>query len=198
MAKINIMEPTAAPRARPWAQTFAPYFPADASGQRPFSITINKPQDEVFLVLRNMDNFPHFFEKLERVESFAVGRFVWHFRDDTAPDGSFALPVRMEYGAQNDGLMWKAEDAAGFSYTVALKLEPAPAGRGTIVRMMVVYDNMVGELAGRFEKLLGKDAEVLSKKNLQRLKAFCETGHVPTTQGQPSGRTEDLETSLQH
>lgn len=198
MAKINILEPTVTPRTRPWTQTFAPYFADEAAAKRPHSVTINKPQDEVFLVLRNLDNFPHFFEKLEKVESFAEGSFVWHFRDDTAADGSFAIPIQMKFGENRDSLMWKSEDGAGFAYTVAIKLEPAQAGRGTIARMMVAYDNMVGELAGKFEKFLGKDAEILSKKNLQRLKAFCETGHVPTTQGQPSGRAEDLEPSMKH
>ena len=86
----------------------------------------------------------------------------------------------------------------GFVYTLAIHLEPAQYGRGTVARLIVSYDATSGAIASIFEKMFGGDATLLSRKNLQRLKAFCETGNVPTTDGQSSGREEDLVVPLKH
>ncbi|KYG63785.1 hypothetical protein AZI86_13255 [Bdellovibrio bacteriovorus] len=176
----------------------AKYFPEEGSGRRPLSATIyKKTVSEVFDLLRNVENFPQFFESLKKVETAGEGKAQWYFQgipsEGFSSHDSFSVPMNVQFDQSNNSLVWKAEDKAGFDYTIAIELLPAPADRGTIVRLMVAYENMLGEIAGKFEKIFGKDAEVTSKKNLQRLKAFCETGSVPTTEGQPSGREEDLE-----
>lgn len=171
----------------------AKYFPEDGSGRRPLSATIYKKDvAEVFKLLQNVENFPQFFESLMKVENLGDGKAHWHFHQDSSSFEPFSVPMSVDYDHSQNGLVWKAEDKAGFDYSIAIELVPAPANRGTVVRLMVAYDNLAGEIAGKFEKLFGKDAEVTSKKNLYRLKSFCETGSVPTTEGQPSGRDEDL------
>ncbi len=181
------------------SQLFAKYFPEDGTGKRPLTQTIHKKTPaEVFTLLKNLDNLPQFFENLSKVESLGPNKANWYFKNNSPSFDSFSVPMSLEFDTNNQGLVWKAEDAAGFDYSVAIELQTAPANRGTIVHMMVAYDNLAGEIAGKFEKLFGKDAEMTSKKNLYRLKAFCETGSVPTTEGQPSGRDEDQPQELKH
>jgi uncharacterized membrane protein len=182
------------PAVRPRRDIFDRYFPEESAGRRPISTTIAKPQSEIFAILRDVGNFPSFFENLERVEVVNPELSNWHFKGDE----KFAMPMQIESNLDGDLFVWKSLDAAGFVYTLAIHLEPAQAGRGTVVRMLVSYDEKTGAIAGMFEKLFGADALINSKKNLQRLKAFCETGHVPTTDGQPSGRDEDQSTSVKH
>lgn len=179
---------------RPKQNIFASYFPDSDNDERPMSVTVLKPQAEVYALLRDIQNFPLFFENLEKVEESGASRANWYFRDGTS---SMTVPMAMESTKKDELLVWKAEDKAGFVYTVALYLEPAQANRGTVVRMKVAYDSAVGEVVGMIEKLFGSDALLLSKKNLQRFKAFCETGHVPTTEGQSSGRAEDQDDGLE-
>lgn len=178
--------PTTAPR--PKRDIFVKYFPDENAAKHPLSATIQRPQSEIFAILRDVGNFPLFFENLERVEVLNSELSNWHFKGEE----EFAVPIQIRSDFDGDLLVWKSQDATGFVYTLAIHLEPAQAGRGTVVRLMVAYDATSGAIASIFEKMFGLDAKVLSKKNLQRLKAFCETGHVPTTDGQPSGREEDL------
>lgn len=175
------------------------YFSEERTGERPMSITIYKKSvPEVFAILKNIENFPEFFEHLKKIEMGADGLSQWHFHNSSdSPETAFSVPMTLSMEG-NNLLVWKAETKAGFDYTVAIELLPAPANRGTVVRVMVAYDNFAGELASKIEMLFGKDAKVMAKKSLYRLRAFCETGHVPTTVGQPSGREEDLLPESKH
>ena len=171
---------------------FEKYFPEDGLGKRPFSMTVNKKSvPEVYAAISNLENLPLFFEHLAKIEMRSATQADWHFRG-TETDNYTSVPMSLELDQSSSSLVWKAETQAGFDYSVGFFLEPASAGRGTVVRMLVAYDNLVGEIAGKLEFLFGKDAMINSKKNLYRLKAFLETGHVPTTEGQPSGREEDM------
>ena len=170
----------------------------DSDQKRPMSATIQKPKSEVFALLSNIKNFPHFLENLEEVDAGDQGKTTWHFRDSVMGGDKLSIPMQLEGESGAQELTWKASDKAGFGYSIAIRLEDAQAGRGTVVRMQVQYDSLAGKLAGMFEKIFGNDAEILTKKNLQRFKAFCETGHVPTIVGQPSGRDEDTSTTTKH
>lgn len=170
---------------------FASYFKDEEPSKRPVSTTIHKSVAEVTSLISDLKNLPLFLEYLEMVEAGKGSQANWHFKNSERDAKSYIVPVNFKT-VEGEGVFWQAEDAAGFQYSVGVQILPAPAGRGTIVRMMTAYDSTVGEIAGLVEKVFGKDAEATSKKNLQRFKAFCETGHVPTTEGQPSGREEDL------
>lgn len=177
---------------------FEKYFPEEGLGKRPFSLTINKKSvAEVYAALKNIENLPYFFEHLEKVQMTNSNQGEWHFRD-TEKNDLVKMPMNIETDDMASSLVWKSETSAGFNYSVGIFLEPAAANRGTVVRMLVAYDTLAGKTIGRLEALLGKDAMISSKRNLYRLKAFIETGHVPTTEGQPSGRDEDQPQSMKH
>lgn len=177
---------------------FEKYFPDDGLGKRPLSQTIyKKTVSEVYSVLKNIENLPLFFENLERVQIRGDREADWYFKG-LQVENMEPVPMSLTVDEDLSSLVWKAETKAGFDYSVGFFLEPAPANRGTIVRMLVAYDNLIGEIGGKLELLFGKDALITSKKNLYRLKAFLETGHVPTTEGQPSGRDEDVPHELKH
>jgi uncharacterized membrane protein len=170
---------------------FANYFKGEEPAKRPVSETINRPVTEVTSLLTNIKNLPLFLEYLEMVEAGKGTNTQWHFKNNASSSKALVVPVNFKT-VEGEGVYWQAEDSAGFQYSVGVQIMAAPAGRGTVVRMMTAYESAIGEAAGVVQKLFGKDAEATSKKNLQRFKAFCETGHVPTTEGQSSGREEDL------
>lgn len=171
---------------------FNQYFGEESSHKRPMSVTINKSPTEVYAALSNLNNFPLFLENLEKVEVSTKGRANWQFSGKNQGEKPFVLDMGIEFNETESGLLWQAKDSFGFSYSIAIFLEQAQAGRGTVVRMMVGYEDKTGEFASLVEKIFGGDAQMSSTKNLQRFKAFCETGHVPTIEGQSSGRDEDL------
>jgi uncharacterized membrane protein len=169
--------------------SYANLFPASPEGKRPFSATIVKSLEEVANHLADLERFPMFLENLEKVTTTSEGKSEWQFRSREDLSSTLKVPMRSILGINND-YTFQSEDGAGFTYNVRVELVPAQAGRGTIARMSVEYDSKTGEIASVFSKLFGGDASLLAKKNLQRFKAFCETGHVPTIEGQPSGREE--------
>ena len=196
---MSTMPSSSIDRARKRKDLTARYFASESSEKRPLSTTIHKKSPhEIYSLLSNLDNFPRFFENLQKVESSGADQAKWYFKSTTEADAELVVPMKRVSQTQDEGFVWKAEDGAGFAYSVTVQLEPTQAQRGTVVRMVVAYENMAGKIAGIVEKLFGTDAEVQSKKNLQRLKAFCETGHFPTIEGQSSGRSEDLLSSTKH
>ncbi|UYL07996.1 SRPBCC family protein [Bdellovibrio sp. SKB1291214] len=157
-------------------------------GKVPHCTTINKSVEEVAALVGDVSNLPQFFEGLEKVEMEGL-RASWQFRKASE---SSSLSMRLTEDRTARSWTWEADDSAGFDYSIVIKLDKAQANRGTIVQMKVEYDNKFTGALAAFEKIFGgKDADTTAKVNLQRLKAFCETGSVPTIEGQPSGREED-------
>ncbi|MBC7457973.1 MAG: hypothetical protein H7235_06820 [Bdellovibrionaceae bacterium] len=178
-------------------ERFGQYFKDIDPEKRPFSATINKPLNEVYALLSDTKNFPLFFENLEKIEEVKGEKSKWHFKN-TFEQSTMAIAMKTALEKNGESIQWTSEDGAGIKYDIAAQLFPATGGRGTVVHMLVSYETKIGAVMGFFEKLFGVDADVLTKKNLQRFKAYCETGHVPTTEGQPSGRDEDQSETMKH
>ena len=66
----------------------------------------------------------------------------------------------------------------------------SPRNEGTIVSLGMAYSIPGGKLTELLTKITAEDPNSLSNLNLRRLKAYMETGEVPTTEGQVSGREE--------
>ncbi len=162
-------------------------FPEESKSRRPHSDTIRRPIGEVAAILANLRNFPDFLEHLEKVEPSESGETKWHFRIGD----EVIVPMRRVSSPDANLFMWKSEDGAGLDYTLAIELVEAQAARGTIVRIMTAYTSKASGLLSKLEAVFGEEASIMAKRNLQRFKAYCETGHVPTTEGQPSGRDDD-------
>jgi uncharacterized membrane protein len=158
-------------------------------GKIPHCATINKPLEQVAIIVGDISNFPLFFEGLKKVEMEGQ-QASWHFQ--TSGSDLKTVMMKLNENRVDRTWTWQADDSAGFNYSVTVKLDKAQADRGTIVQMKVQYENKFAGTLAAFEKIFGgKDAEMTTKINLQRLKAFCETGSIPTIEGQPSGRDED-------
>lgn len=171
----------------PSKTVFESIFPDDIKYKRPFSATINRPIDFVSEKLRVLENYPIFFENLKKVETIGEKKSKWFFKSEE----ELMAPMQLIKESSNHFLVWKTEDAAGFDFTFAVSVEEAQANRGTIVRIMSIYDSKTSDILSKLEAVLGTNASITMKKALQRFKAFCETGHFPTVEGQPSGRDKD-------
>ena len=63
-----------------------------------------------------------------------------------------------------------------------------PAGRGTRIEVDLRYTPPLGGAGAIVAKLLGEEPSLQLKEDLRRFKQILETGEIPTTEGQPSGR----------
>jgi uncharacterized membrane protein len=157
------------------------------------SITINNTPRELYDFWRDLENLPRFMENLESVTEIGPNQSHWVA---TGPGGK-----RVEWDAEiyneKDGEMiaWKSLPGADVTNAGSVHFEEAPGGRGTYVKVTLNYNPPGGKAAALFAKLFGAEPGQLVEHNLKRLKQLIETGEIPTTEGQTSGRALDREST---
>jgi uncharacterized membrane protein len=151
------------------------------------SITINRPAAELYDFWHNFEALPLFMNHLESVKQNGDGHSHWVAK---GPAGT-----QVEWDAEiiedkpNEYIAWRSLEGADVDNTGSVRFERAPGGRGTIVRAEVDYHPPAGVLGATVAKLFGEDPEKQIHVDLHRFKQIMETGEIPTTEGQPAGRS---------
>jgi uncharacterized membrane protein len=150
------------------------------------SVTILKSPDEVYAFLRDFNNLALFMSDIMDVKKTSPSRAKWIIK--TQNDATM-LEWETEIVEDKSGelISWKSLDHSEVEQTGRISLLKAPGDYGTEVRFFVSYNKKSGKLSEWFNKLFHSDSETLILKDLRRLKAYLETGEVPTIFGQPSG-----------
>jgi uncharacterized membrane protein len=149
-------------------------------------LVVNKRPQECYDYWRDFSNFPRFMRHVEDVRVLDEKRSHWTV---AGPAGR-----RIEWDAEivedvpGERIAWKAGAKAEVPNAGVVRFEPATGGRGTIVRIRMHYRPPAGELGSMVAHLLGEAPELQARHDLRRFKQVLETGEVPTTAGQPSGR----------
>jgi uncharacterized membrane protein len=147
------------------------------------SILINRPPEECYRFWHDFENLPRFMRSVESVRVENDRRSHWVAR---APGG-----IRLEWDSEiiddkPDRLISWHSLNADVPNAGSVHFDPAPAGRGTFVRVRMSHD--MPTLSGIAAKVIGKVPKRQVKEDLRRFKQLMETGEIPTTRGQPSGR----------
>lgn len=148
-------------------------------------ITVNRSTEECYRFWRAFDNFPRFMKHLELVEQIDDKRSRWCAK---APAGA-----RMEWEAEliddipGERLAWRSLEGADVDNYGVVRFEPAPGGRGTIVRVQLQYSPPGGRAGTLVAKLFGEEPSQQIDDDLRRFKWLIETGEITTTVGQPAG-----------
>ena len=151
------------------------------------SVTVNRSPEEVYRFWRNFENLPRFMNHLESVTDLGNNRSHWVAK---APAGSTVQWDAEVYNEKEGELIaWRSLEGADVDNAGSVRFEPAPEGRGTIVRVTLKYDPPAGKLGSLVAKLWGEEPSQQIDEDLRRFKQVMETGEIPTTEGQPSGRS---------
>jgi uncharacterized membrane protein len=154
-----------------------------------FSVTIGKPVEEVFQFWRNFQNLPFFMKDLSDVQVLSDKKSHWTVEVKAGLKFEWDAVITDEIPGEM--ITWKSMEGSSVQTNGTVTFEKAPADRGTIVHLAMqvhVPGSKASELAGKFT---GEDPHNLTLTNLRRLKAYLETGVIPTTEGQASGREAD-------
>lgn len=149
------------------------------------AVTINKSPEELFTFWRNFENLPRFMEHLESVKVLDGTHSHWVAR---APFGR-----TVEWDAEiineraNELIAWRSTEDADVNSVGSVTFTPAPANRGTIVRIVMQYDPPGGTFGAAIAKLFGEEPSQQIEGDLRHLRQIMETGEIPTTEGQPAG-----------
>jgi uncharacterized membrane protein len=147
------------------------------------SILINRPPEECYRFWHDFENLPRFMRSIESVRLESDRRSHWVAR---APGG-----MRLEWDSEiiddkPDRLISWHSLNADVPNAGSVHFDPAPGGRGTLVRVRMSHD--MPTLSGIAARVIGKVPKRQVNEDLRRFKQIMETGEIPTTRGQPSGR----------
>lgn len=151
-----------------------------------FSVTINKPVEEVFAFWRRLENLPRFMQHLRSVTATGPRTSHWEAR---APFGtSLAWDAEITDERENSYLVWRSLEGSVVDHRGSVEFRRAPAERGTQIIVAMDIRPPAGSLGAGLASLFGEHPEQKIKGDLRRLKQLLETGEIATTEGQPSGR----------
>lgn len=139
------------------------------------SITINRSARAVYEFWRDFGNLAEVMENVKSVRT--SGRFTeWLIA------GPLGKTVRLETEIIEDRpgrlISWQSTHASDIDTTGKVLFHKAPAGRGTVVELIVAYKPPAGELGRAFARLSGKEPFVQARQDLRRLKMVMETGEI--------------------
>jgi uncharacterized membrane protein len=151
------------------------------------SITINSSPDELYRFWRNFQNLPRIMNHLESVRDIGGNRSHWVAKAPAGTTVEWDAEIYNE--KENELIAWRSLENADVDNAGSVHFEPAPGGRGTVVRVSLKYDPPGGFLGATVARLFGENPEQQIEEDLRRFKQVMETGEVTTTEDQPFGRT---------
>jgi len=148
------------------------------------SVTVGRPLADVFRFWRNFENLPTFMQHLDSVAVREEGISHWVAR---GPAG-----LRVQWDARvineidNKVIGWQSLAGSTVSTAGSVNFDETP--HGTRVRVHLQYNPPAGRLGAAVARLFGEEPGQTIREDLRRFKRLMETGEIPTTDGQPSGR----------
>ncbi len=150
------------------------------------SITINRTPQELYKFWRDFENLPKFMEGLDSVTKTDETRSHWVA---TGPAGkTVEWDAELYNEKEGELIAWRSLAGSDVTNAGSVHFTGAPDGRGTYLKVVLNYNPPGGKAAALFAKLFGQEPGQLVEHNLKRLKHLIETGEIPTTEGQSSGR----------
>ncbi|HLO50222.1 MAG TPA: SRPBCC family protein [Kamptonema sp.] len=150
------------------------------------TVTIDKSPEELYRFWRDFENLPHFMKHLKYVKVIDNKRSHWIA---SAPmDNSIEWDAEIINEQENRLIAWASIEGADVDNSGFVRFQPAPAGRGTEVKVVIEYNPPGGAIAANFAKLFGEEPKQQIGDDLRRFKQIMETGEIATVEGQSSGR----------
>jgi uncharacterized membrane protein len=149
------------------------------------SILLNCSPEEAYQFWSNFENLPLFMRHLESVKALDEHKSRW------IAIGPLGKRVRwnaeIAFDRKNEVIAWRSLPDSDVYVDGVVKFKPAPANRGTLLTVVVVYQPPAGPIGNTLARILGKDPSFMMRQDLRRMKALIETGEIPTTEGQTHG-----------
>jgi uncharacterized membrane protein len=154
------------------------------------TVSVNKTPQECYAFWRDVSNLSKFSPMLESVTKIDDKRSHWVLKGPRGTHIEWDSEITVDRPGER--LAWHSLKGSEVMHAGVVRFERAPGGRGTFVSVMMHYQPPGGRIATGFAKLIGKDPNRQVREDLRRFKSAIETGEVPSTRDQPSGRRSFL------
>lgn len=128
---------------------------------------------------------------LESVDLLSERRSRWTVALESGKTVTWEAEITSEEPGRS--LSWQSVEGSDVKTTGSITFSNPIGKKGALVELSLRYTLPGGKPAELLLKLAGEDPESLAIVNLKRLKAFLETGEIPTTEGQPNGHEAGAE-----
>jgi uncharacterized membrane protein len=165
------------------------------------AVTINRPRAEVYRFWRDLGNIAEFLEHVESVRTVGNGtdrgnRSHWIAKGPGGKCVEWDAEIINE--KENELIAWRSLEGSEIGNAGSVHFEDAAGGRGTEVRVEILYSPPGGAVGAMMAKLFASDPSAQVHADLGRLKARLEAGVLAGTEGQPVGPKDPLEAANGH
>jgi uncharacterized membrane protein len=158
------------------------------------SVTIDRPQDELFRFWRNFENLPRVMSHLESVTVFDDARSHWVAKAPAGRTVEWDAVIHAE--TANELIAWRSTEGSQIPNAGSVRFRAAPGGRGTEVSVSLEYSPPMGQVGALLAAMFGEEPGMQVREDLRRFKALTEAGEAPTTEGQSSGRDRQAKSNV--
>jgi uncharacterized membrane protein len=150
------------------------------------TITIHVTPAQLYGFWKNVENLPLFMEHLESVSK--VNGRVSHWVAKAPAGACVEWDAEIVDDQPQRRLGWRTLPDSQVTHEGMVSFEPEIGGRGTVVRVEMLYVPPAGKVGVWIARLFGEEPALQVNDDLRRLKQLLETGEVATTLGQPTGK----------
>lgn len=154
-----------------------------------FSITIERPAEELYRVWRAPETLPRILGFLAEIRPTGEGRSEW--RVDGPLGRNHAWVMQIDEERPGERIRARSDGPGALVSDYEVRFRAASGGRGTVATLRVRFDppgGMLGDVAARvFDGVVPKE---LASKALHLFKSLVLTGEIPTTDRQPAARRD--------
>jgi len=146
---------------------------------------INRAPEELYGYWRNLGNLPRLMPELASVEVLDARRSHWVAHGPARSRPEWHADIIND--VPNELIAWRTTPTSDVVSAGSVRFEPAPIGRGTLVRIKLQYDPPGGRLGKAAAWAMGESPGQVIREGLRRFKQLMESGEIATTEGQPRG-----------
>ena len=146
----------------------------------------NQSPETLYRFWRNFENLPTFMKHLKSVTVISETRSHWVANAPLGQTVEWDADIITDQ--ENQLITWTSVEGADVDNSGFVRFTPAPADRGTEVKVVLEYSVPGGAVTAAFAKLFGEEPEQQVGDELRRFKMLMEAGEIATTEGQSVGR----------
>lgn len=154
------------------------------------TVTIDRPVDELYAFWHDPTRLPQVFGYIESVEMIDTNRAHWVIKLPGDMKAEFDAEVYTD--VPNEVISWRSLPGSQMDNAGSVRFRPAPGNRGTEVQLTLEFVPPGGRIGKALMNLFGEAPAQYIGQYLREFKQLMETGEKATTEGQTSGRKEEV------
>jgi uncharacterized membrane protein len=154
------------------------------------AVTIDRPIADLYDFWHDPTNLPQVFSFVESVLVTGPDRAHWTV---SIPGGNITeLDVEVYTDTPNEVISWRSLPGSDLQMAGSVRFKTAPGNRGTEVQLTLEFVPPGGALGKAVMNLFGEAPQQYIGQFLREFKQIMETGEKATTEGQTSGRLDEV------